>query len=59
MGMNHDLENIFESLQEMDNTTALGRHDDMDDVKDDFILNDVGVGEEMTKQAFLGEIEPT
>ncbi len=57
--MNHDLENIFESLQEMDNTTALGRHDDMDDVKDDFILNDVGVGEEMTKQAFLGEIEPT
>jgi len=58
MGMNPDLEKILESSQEMANTTTLGRHDDMDDVKDDFVLNDVGVGEEMTKQVFLEMLNP-
>jgi len=49
MGKNLDLVKILESSQEMANTTTLGRHDDMDDVEDDFVLNDVGVGEEMTE----------
>jgi hypothetical protein len=33
----------------MANTIASGRHDDMHVVEDDFVLNNVGVGEEMTK----------
>jgi hypothetical protein len=56
--MNLDLEKILESLQEMVNTIASSRHDNMDDVEDDFILNDVGVGEEMTKQVPLETLNP-
>lgn len=58
MEMNPDLEKSFESSQVMVNTIASRRHDDMDDVEDDFVINDVGVGEEMTKQVPLETLSP-
>ncbi len=42
----------------MVNTITSGRHDNMDDVKDDFVLNDIEVGEEMTKQVPLETLSP-
>lgn len=53
-----DLERTFEISQEVANTTALGRHNDMDDVEDDFVLNNAEIGEEMTKQVPSETLSP-